>query len=241
MGKKVIRLTESDLIRVIKRVIKEDENYFDDEDTTFGGSDYNPKEVLHIPNLRGFGDVNNLLEYIYSNNIRRWSFGDSLELNGAGEKWSSVYLSENDLQALQGLEYIEGYLDLSDSEVSSLGNLKVVGDKLNLSGSRVKTLGNLKQVRGSLLINNSSVESLGDLKFVGHNALLSYSEVKNLGNLTHVGGDLYLEDTEIKTFGKLRSVKELYLNYYLRMHYTDDEIRSMVDVKYRIHPSMDDM
>lgn len=233
--KKVIKLTESDLIRIIKKVIKEDSRYFDSEDTTFGSSE----DVLHIPDLRRFDNVHYLFDYLRSNNIKRWSFGGSLELNGTGEKWTSVDLSENDLQLLQGLVKIDGYLDFSDNyDVRSLGSLQWVGNHLDLSGTNVKTLGNLRYVGGVLSLG-SSVESLGQLEYVGFNAILTDSKVKSLGNLKVVNDGLYLEGTEIQSFGKLESVGELHLNRYLRTHYTDDEIMSMIDVKSRIYPTMD--
>jgi hypothetical protein len=128
-------------------------------------------------------------------------------------------------------------LDLGDSNVESLENLISVGGSLGLSGTPIKSLGNLISVGGDLTLWNSKIESLGNLTSVVGSLGLDNTKIKSLGNLTSVGGDLYLNNTKIESLGNLTSVGG-YLDLRdtpLSKKYTEEEIRSMVEVGGKIY------
>ena len=57
------------------------------------------------------------------------------------------------------------------------------------------------------------------------------TKIKSLDNLQSVDGYLDIKGTQIKSFGNLQSVGyDLYLNKFLSEKYTDEEIRSMINV-----------
>jgi hypothetical protein len=157
--------------------------------------------VLRIPSARYFGGIEGLKTYIETNNITRWSLGDKLILQEY----------EGDLTWLEGLVSISGSLDLLGTQIKSLGNLKSVGGSLYLSGTKIKSLPNLQSVGRNLWLRGTQIESLGNLQSVGGSLFLSGTKIKSLGNLQSVGGYLYL-------------------NEYLSEKYTDEEIRSMINI-----------
>jgi len=160
------------------------------------------EEVFEIPGLSFFPDgIDGLKNFIQKKNIKRWSLGDDLDL--------SQY--KGDLAWLEGLVSVGGYLNLNGTQFKSLENLQSVGRSLYLYGAQIESLGNLKSVGGSL--------DLGQ------------TQIKSFGNLQSVGGDLYLYGAQIESLGNLKSVSGyLYLNEYLSEKYTDEEIRSMINV-----------
>ena len=70
---------------------------------------------------------------------------------------------------------------------------------------------------GNLDLYGTPIESLGELTSVGGYLDLRNTPIKSLGNLTSVGGYLDLEDTPISE------------------KYTEEEIRSLVEVKGDIY------
>ena len=108
-------------------------------------------------------------------------------------------------------------LNLYKSNIKSLGNLISVGGYLDLYKSEIKSLGNLTSVGGYLDLINSKIESLGNLTSVGGDLNLYGSKIESLGNLTSVGGYLDLKDTP------------------LSKKYTEEEIRSMVEVGSEVY------
>ena len=108
-------------------------------------------------------------------------------------------------------------LDLRFSGIQSLGNLTSVGGGLDLRFSEIKSLGNLTSVGGGLDLFESNIKSLGNLTSVGGYLNMEYSKIKDLGNLTSVGGRLYLGKTP------------------LSRKYTEEKIRSIVEVKHKIY------
>jgi len=165
------------------------------------------EEVLEIPGLHYFPDgIKGLKNFIEKKNIKRWSLDDNLYL--------SQY--EDNLTWLEGLVSISGYLDLEGKKIKSLDNLQSVGRSLDLFGTKIKSLDNLQSVGGYLDIRRT--------------------QIKSFGNIQSVGGNLYLNGTQIKSFGNLKSVVgNLYLNEYLTEKYTDEEIKSMINVADRIY------
>ncbi len=162
--------------------------------------------VLMIPSARYFGGVKGLRAYIEKSNIKRWSLGDNLDLSNY----------EGDLNWLEGLVSVSGYL--------------------NLYGTPIKSLPNLKSVDGGLYLYDAQIESLGNLQSVGGDLNLNYLQIESLGNLHSVGGYLNLRETKIKSFGNLKSVgTNLWLNEFLSEKYTDEEIKNMVNVGVYIY------
>jgi len=159
------------------------------------------EEVLVIPSLSFFPDgIEGLKNFIQKKNIKRWSLDDDLNL----------FEYKGDLTWLEGLVSISGSLDLGQTQIKSLGNLQSVGRFLSLRGTQIKDLGNLQ--------------------YVGDNLYLSDTPIKSFGNLQSVGSFLNLYGTQIESFGNLKSVGFLYLNKFLSKKYTDEEIRSMINV-----------
>ena len=73
------------------------------------------------------------------------------------------------------------------------------------------------KISGDLDLEGSSIESLGNLESVGGSLDLVGSSIKSLGNLKSVGGSLFLRKTPMSK------------------KYTEEEIRSVVDVKGKIY------
>jgi hypothetical protein len=88
----------------------------------------------------------------------------------------------------------------------------------------------LVSVSGYLNLNGTQIKDLGNLQYVGDNLYLSDTPIKSFGNLQSVGSFLNLYGTQIESFGNLKSVGFLYLNKFLSKKYTDEEIRSMINV-----------
>jgi hypothetical protein len=128
-------------------------------------------------------------------------------------------------------------LDLSYSDIESLGNLTSVGGFLNLYKSNLKSLGNLTSVGGFLNLYKSNLKSLGNLTSVEGDLDLFGTEIESLGNLTSVGGYLDLRDTDIKSLGNLTSVggNLILRKTPLSKKYSEDEIRSMVEVEGKVY------
>jgi len=165
------------------------------------------EEVLAIPSFSIFPDgIEGLKNFIQKKNITRWSLLDDLDL----------YKYKGDLTWLEGLVSISGSLDLEAGQIESLPNLQSVGGDLDLRKTQIKDLGNLQSVGGYLNLRYVPIESLGNLQSVGLYLNLAGTKIKSFGNLQSVGGYLYL-------------------NEYLSEKYTDEEIRSMINVDGNIY------
>jgi hypothetical protein len=157
--------------------------------------------VLMIPSARYFGGVEGLRAYIEKSNIKRWSLGDNLDLRNY----------EGDLAWLEGLVSVSGYMNLRGAQIKSLPNLQSVGDSLSLYGTQIKSLPNLQSVGDYLNLRGTQIESLPNLQSVGNYLNLYGTQIKSFGNLKSVGDDLWL-------------------NKFFSEKYTDEEIRSMINV-----------
>jgi len=184
------------------------------------------EQVLMIPGLHYFTDgIDGLKNLIEKKNIKKWSLDDGLDLR----KY------EDDLTWLEGLVSVSGYLDLEAGQIESLPNLQSVGGGLDLRKTQIKDLGNLQSVGRNLYLRYTSIKSLGNLQSVGGFLSLIDTPIESLGNLQYVGDNLYLRGTQIKDLGNLKSVGGfLSLNKFLSKKYTDEEIRSMINVGGRI-------
>ena len=111
---------------------------------------------------------------------------------------------------------VTGDLDLRDTTIKSLGSLEEVGGYLDLRKTPIKSLGKLRKVGDSLNLGKSEIEDLGELNFVGESLALYGTPIKSLGNLVYVGYDLFIMDTP-------------------KLHMSDEEIRSQVEIKKRIY------
>jgi len=166
------------------------------------------EKLLKIPGIRYFNnDWSILQKFLESQGNPRYSIGGNLDLYG-----------NESLQSLGNLEYVGGYLNLSESDIKTLGNLVRVEGGLNLMRCfNLQSLGNLEYVGGLFyLYGNENLQSLGNLVRVGSDLDLGSTRIETLGNLEYVGGDLNLHDTPI------------------RIKYTREEIRNMVEVVGRI-------
>jgi hypothetical protein len=134
-------------------------------------------------------------------------------------------------------EIVEGYLDLDGTQVRDLGQLQSVGSSLNLFGTQVRDLGQLKSVGGFLDLGGTQVRDLGQLQSVGGDLDLRDSKIESLGQLRSVGGDLDLRDTKIESLGQLQSVggSLILFGAALAEVYSEEEIRSMVEVRRNIY------
>jgi len=179
------------------------------------------EKVLRIPGAQYFGGVEGLRTYIETKNIKRWSLDDDLNL----------YKYKGDLTWIEGLVSVSGSLDLFGAQIESLGNLQSVGGSLDLRKTQIKDLGNLQSVGRNLDLEGTQIESLGNLQSVGGYLDLFKTKIKDLGNLKSVGSNLDLEGTQIESLGNLQSVDgSLWLNKFLSTKYTDEKIRSMINV-----------
>jgi len=165
------------------------------------------EEVLVIPSLSFFPDgIEGLKNFIQKKNIKRWSLDDDLDL----------FEYKGDLTWLEGLVSVSGDLDLFRSSVESLPNLQSVDRSLDLRHTLIKSLDNLQSVGDGLDLRYAPIESLGNLQSVGDALDLRYTPIESLPKLQSVGSSLWL-------------------NKFLAEKYTDEEIKSMVDVDGRIY------
>ncbi len=111
-----------------------------------------------------------------------------------------------------GIEGLKTYIETNNITRWSLG------DNLDLGGYK----GDLTWLEGLVSIS-------GSLGLYG-------TKIKTLGNLQSVGGYLDLSGTQIESLPNLQSVGgSLWLNYYLSKKYTDEEIRSMINIRGNIY------
>jgi hypothetical protein len=172
------------------------------------------EKLLKIPGIRFFNNDWNLLQkFLESQGYPRYSIGGDLDLR------------RTDIESLGNLVRVEGYLDLRKCQnFQSLGNLEYVDGHLNLYGcENLQSLGDLEYVGSVLNLAYTSIESLGNLvKVDGNLDLASCKNLQSLGDLEYVGGWLNLHDTPI------------------RIKYTEEEIRNMVEVDGKIYLSYED-
>jgi len=180
------------------------------------------EKVLEIPSLNFFPDgIEGLKNLIQKKNIKRWSLDDKLDL---------LYYKD-ELTLLEGLVSVSGDLDLKGRKIDSLPNLQSVGGYLDIRGTQIKSLPKLQSVGDGLYLRVTKIKDLGNLQSVGGNLNLRETKIKDLGNLQSVGRFLDLRYTPIKSLGNLQSVGgDLFLNKFLSEKYTDEEIRSLINV-----------
>jgi hypothetical protein len=131
--KKIIRLTESDLTRIVKRVISE-----------------------QVPNLLKIdfemfdNDWGGLQEYLDENGNPPYGITGDLDL------------SYQDVKDLGSLLMIKGDLDLSNSSIESLGDLRFVMGDVNLSSTNLTSFNMLDFIDGDLYIYGSPLMKMSD-------------------------------------------------------------------------------
>jgi hypothetical protein len=162
-------------------------------------------DILRIPFVVFDNDWNVLQRFLERRGNPPYMIMDDLDL-----KYSEI-------ESLGSLISVGGYLSLFNSKIESLGNLTSVGGGLDLFETKIKSLGNLTSVGGGLDLRKSKVESLGNLTSVEGSLFMYGTEIESLGNLTSVGGDLILRNTP------------------LSKKYSEDEIRSMVEVEGKVY------
>lgn len=109
---------------------------------------------------------------------------------------SDIIIRGENIQNLDEVEIVNGFLGISDSNIESLGGLRAVKGNFFISSnsvcSNIKSLEKLEFVLGDLYLSNSNIEDLGALKKVEGKLNLRDTKIKNLGTLEFVGGDLFL-------------------------------------------------
>ena len=103
------------------------------------------------------------------------------------------------------------YLSQYEGDLTWLEGLVSISGYLDLEGKKIKSLDNLQSVGGYLDIRNTQIKSLDNHQSVGMFLLLGGTQIKSFGNLQSVGGNLWL-------------------NKFLSEKYTNEEIRSMINV-----------
>ena len=89
----------------------------------------------------------------------------------------------------------------------------------------------LVSITGFLDLERTEIKFLGNLQSVGGYLDIRSTQIKSLPNLQSVGSFLHLRGTEIESLPKLQSVGgNLWLNKFLSEKYTNEEIRSMINV-----------
>ena len=92
-------------------------------------------------------------------------------------------------------------------------------------------LGYLLSVGGNLVLYGTPIVALDNLQSVVGYLSLRGTQIKSLPKLQSVGSSLDVRETKIKTLENLKSVGgSLHLNEYLSEKYTNEEIRSMINV-----------
>lgn len=129
---------------------------------------------------------------------------------------SDIIIRGENIESLEGVEKVNGFLGLSDSSIQSLGSLNEVSSSFFISSntvySNIKSLDKLEFVGGDLILRYSNIEDLGSLKKVDGKLSLRDTQIENLGVLEFVGGDLFLPKkieksvdlSKITVIGKIR-------------------------------------
>lgn len=185
-------------------------------------------------------NIDEISEYLY--NMVKIESLDNVEVKNHQKDVStksntSTKKTYDETTTLQNLEKVEGNLNLSKSKIKSLGDLQSVEGNLNLRYTDIESLDGLTSVKGNLDLYGSSIKSLGNLTSVGGDlGLYHTSSLESLGNLISVGKDLSLYNSNIQSLGKLKYVgRDLTLRgTLLSKKYSEEEIRSMVDVGGKI-------
>ena len=138
---------------IIRRVLREEQE---------------EEKLLKIPSLKFFNNDWNVLQmFLESQGNPRYSIGGNLLLSRSKiQTLGNLVRVEGDLdlescqnlESLENLEYVGGYLYLSESDIKSLGNLEYVGNHLNISRTNIESLGNLEYVGGHLDIYKTPLE-----------------------------------------------------------------------------------
>ncbi len=139
MVMKKIKLTESDLYRIIKQVLLEQEE--EKRSITFSPGSF---ESL-ITTSSGEGFVRTL------NNKY-----DEIIVNG------DLDLSETEIQSLPDNLRVEGYLYLDGTPIQSLPDNLYVGESLSLVGTEIQSLPDNLYVEGYLYLAGTFIDSLPD-------------------------------------------------------------------------------
>ncbi len=99
------------------------------------------QKVLHIPDIRIFGDDwNNLQRFLESKGNPLYSLGGNLNLVGL------------EVESLGNLVSVQHDLYAYDTPLKSLGSLTSVGGLMDISNTQIESLGNLSFVGGSLVL-----------------------------------------------------------------------------------------
>ena len=146
-----------------------------------------------------------------------------------------IIITENQYELLKEMEDKPKVYNFPSLDV--FGNEEPI-DNWNLMQKFLAKKGNPDfTIDGELDLSYTPIKSLGNLTSVGGRLDLEDTPIESLGNLTSVGGSLFLTETQIESLGNLTSVgNNLYLSYTpISENYTEEEIRSQVEVKGKIY------
>jgi hypothetical protein len=198
MVMKKIKLTESDLYRIVKQVLLEQEEekrsftFSPGSFASFITSSSGERFVKHLNNKHDKIIVNGYLD-LEGTPIQ--SLPDNLNVKG------DLYLNgcEN-LKSLPDNLHVGGSLRSIDTPIQSLGNNLYVKGALDLEGTPIQSLPDNLRVGGYLDLNGcENLKSLPDNLYVGGYLDLSFTQIQSLPNNLYVVGGLVLKYTPIQS------------------------------------------
>ena len=229
---KKIKLTESDLYRIIKQVLFEQEEekrsftFSPGAFASFITSSSGERFVKHLNNKYDEIVVNGGLD-LEKTQIQ--SLPDNLHVEG------SMYLNRcKNLQSLPDNLYVGGSLDLGYTPIQSLPDNLYFEKDLDLGGTPIQSLPDNLYVEGSMYLNRcKNLQSLPDNLYVGGYLNLHETQIQSLPDNLYVGGYLNLDKTPIQSLPDNLDVKGV---IYIRGTplKDNDELVAKYRKKYRI-------
>ncbi len=129
------------------------------------------------------------------------------------------------LESLENLEYVNGFLLLEKSKIKELKSLQYIGGGAYFENSEIEDLGSLKIIEGDCLLSDTkNLKSLKNVEYIGGDLFIDESHVLDLGNLKYIGGDLFIDGSHVLDLGNLKYVGgRIFLNE-AQKHYLSDKI-----------------
>ena len=205
MVMKKIKLTESDLYRIVRKVLLEQE-----EENNRRIFNENPEYFKTI--LKNvFKNDSKKLTRFFNKQYDKVIINGSLNLEGAP------------IQSLPDNLYVGGELDLSYcEEIETLPETLEVKGNIDLSYSSIKYLPDNFKVPKNLFLDYSKLEHLPDNLTVGNNLIVRSTLITKLPNNLKVGGKLNIRNTEVEELPDDLEVKSLILIDFTPLSYNLD-------------------
>ncbi len=160
MVMKKIKLTESDLYRIIKQVLFEQEEekrsftFSPGAFASFITSSSGERFVKHLNNKYDEIVVNGHLDL---SETQIQSLPDNLKVGG------SLWLNGTPIQSLPDNLYVGGYLNLHETQIQSLPDNLYVGGYLNLDKTPIQSLPDNLDVKGVIYIRGTPLKDNDEL------------------------------------------------------------------------------